>query len=374
MSELADRVERLADEEFASAKDYISGFPKNYHAAMIIEMCRVMDFWHVQRVFSELPPSLTAQDLDIATRGWNPALGLLLPYVQGAGVPFIESTDTSAMHAMSLLHQLGRYVTLSQAAQMIRCGIAEGEAKAGKITLRMSAGTAIDHFVDRIEREAVGDGSEEEDSFAKLIDATKVENLEERMAKLIFPWDPINRGVMLGYDAEPDIDYHFIARVTKNAINWRDAAGIHPDARIGQISGADLTMALLLMTSAYLKHISFVNVGAKKIPKLNRRMSLSIWSPADSLVKSMVDFEFAPHPLDTPTALEAVNLIAAKRDHHQFFAKEVTPFFPMLLQISDAHFLQPVTSILRDPFRGTREFISRRSDKDAAAIRIPREA
>jgi hypothetical protein len=374
MSELADHVERLADKEFTRAKIHISEFPKNYHAAMIIEMCRVMDFWHVQRVFAGLPPSLAMQDLDIATRGWNPALGLLLPHVQGAGVPLMESTDASALHAMSLLHQLGRYVTLSQASEMMRCGIAEGEAKAGKITLRMSERTAIDHFVDRVERETMADGSGEEDRFSKLIAATKVENLEERMAKLVFPWDPMNRGVMIGYDAEPDIDYHFIALVTKNAVNWRDAAGIHPNARIGQIAGADLTMALLLITSTYLKHISFVNIGAKKIPQLNRRMSLSIWSPMESLAKSMVDFEFLPHPLDMPTAAEAVNLIAARADQHQFFAKEVTPYFPMLLQISDAHFLQPITSILRDPFRGAREFISRRSNKDAAAIRGPREA
>jgi hypothetical protein len=57
--------------------------------------------------------------------------------------------------------------------------------------------------------------------------------------------------------------------VTENATVWRNEAGIHPDSMIAGVPGNDLAAIGLLLTSLYLKHIRFVDVGKRKMPEAN---------------------------------------------------------------------------------------------------------
>ena len=72
-------------------------------------------------------------------RGWNSALGLLLPHVNASkGVPLIESTNETRAAAMTMLCQLGRSTVLRESAEMIRNGMAEGLISEHRIVLKMS--------------------------------------------------------------------------------------------------------------------------------------------------------------------------------------------------------------------------------------------
>lgn len=79
-------------------------------------------------------------------------MALLLPHIgAGVGVPLQQSTQQSFNNATTLLHQLGRFVTLKQSADMVRHGMAVGAVTERSITLRMSDRVATDHFLDRLD-------------------------------------------------------------------------------------------------------------------------------------------------------------------------------------------------------------------------------
>jgi hypothetical protein len=89
---IAERLSLLADQELASVKTWIDTLKFPQHILLLIEACRVMDFQHVVEDFSKKPEhKLPIPDFDIVIRGWNPALGLLLPHAGGShGVPLAE--------------------------------------------------------------------------------------------------------------------------------------------------------------------------------------------------------------------------------------------------------------------------------------------
>src|SRR3954468_3863107 len=109
-NQLADRLNQIATRELDSVKALIATFESPDQIVLLIEICRVMDYQHVLQIFSRNPQNkLPVPDFDIVARGWNPALGLLLPHVAGfKGMPVMESTAQSRVAALRFLHQLGR--------------------------------------------------------------------------------------------------------------------------------------------------------------------------------------------------------------------------------------------------------------------------
>jgi hypothetical protein len=174
---------------------------------------------------------------------------------------------------------------------------------------------------------------------------------------------------MIGYHAEEDIDYHFLALVTKETLDWRNEAGIHPDAKIDDVSGSDLTAIGLLLTSIYLKHIRFVDVGKRKVPDANYAMSLTIWKPRSELISSICAFT----GMSETDVSATLDLFTLKHDQYEYFGAELTPFIPMLIEISDEYLLSPVSSIFRNPFQGIRMLQERRNNRTEASLREPRE-
>jgi hypothetical protein len=372
-NKLADRLESLAAVERDSVIRWISQFEMPYQIAWLIEVCRLMDYYHVLQHFSHRTErTLSVPDFDIMVRGWNSALGLLLPYARGfRGVPMMESTSQSLGTAFTLLRQLGRAVTLIETADMLRHGMAEGDLVDDKIVLRMSARAAIDHFLDRLETpklRRLQRSIEKTSRYKTLIKKTQVKNLKKKMAALVFPWDS-GHGMMIGYGAEPEIDNHYLARVAEHTVDWRNEAGIHPDCLVNGVPGADLAAVGMLMTSAYLKHIRLVDLGCSKIPQANYPMSLTIWKEGDAWEDSICDFTGMPKE----TVSAALDLFVVRREHYSYFESELTPFIPMLIEVSEGYLLAPVSSIFRNPFQGVRMLQERRSSQTEASVREPRE-
>jgi hypothetical protein len=192
---------------------------------------------------------------------------------------------------MTLLHQLGRFTLLKQSADLIRYGLADAECVQDEIVLRMSQRSTMDHVLDRLDainlRQKCGDGNRAR-RFEAIIEQHRVRDLDTRIAALVFPWET-RQGTTVGYDADPDLDRHFEALVTETAIEWRDEAGIHPDADIGGVSGAVLTALVLLLTSFRLKHIRFVQVGMSRVANANYHMSPTIRKNAAEFRASVAD-------------------------------------------------------------------------------------
>jgi hypothetical protein len=370
---IASRLSELAGKELASVTTWINQLEPPQHITLLIEICRVMDFWHVVQTFSKNRElKLPIPDFEIMVRGWNPALGLLLSHSGGfQGVPLMESTARSRETAMTLLHQLGRFVVLKESSEMIKHGMAEADCAGDLIRIRMSDRVSTDHFLDRLEPEKLKELEQKIEGFdpvKSLVDEYRVDDLDARMERLLFPWKT-NRGIMIGYDAEPDIDCHFLALVTENTLDWRNEAGIHPDSTIGNVSGGNLASIGLLLISSYLKHIRFVDLGKRKVPDANYAMSLTIWKRRSDLQESICGFT----GMAARDVSATLDLFTLKPSQHEYFRNEQTPFIPMLIEISENYLLSPVSSIFRNPFHGVRMLQERQSNRTETSIREPRE-
>jgi hypothetical protein len=368
-----DRLTELAAQELESVKTWARELDPTFRVAFLIELCRVLDLQHVMQYLSKnTQHRMPIPDFDLMLRGWNPALGLLLSAPSTfRGIPLQESTSKSRDAAMTFLHQLGRSVLLEESAQMIRFGMADGRRIGDRIVLKMSERIARDYFLDRLEPEKLKHLEKKagwSDPLQSQIDKSLLKDVTARMERLVFPWRT-SHGTMIGYSAEPELDNHFIAAVANETIDWRNEAGIHPDAAIENVSGGTVTAIGLLLVSSYLKHIGFVDVGKRRIPEANYAMSLTIWKPTSELTTSICEFTGMPNE----EVSAALKLFTFSTDQHQFFQTDTTPFVPMLIEVSDGYLLSPVSSIFRNPFQGVRTLQEQRSNRIQASIRKPRE-
>jgi hypothetical protein len=337
-----------------------------------------MDYQHVLQVFSKNPANkMSIPDFDIMVRGWNPAMALLLPRVGSIhGIPLMESTTKSRNIAVTVLHRLGRFSLLKQVADMVLHGLADGAFADERIVVKLSKRTSIHHFLEVWDREKLEDVESATRSdwtvadagpLEDLVDRHKIDNLEARIEALVFPRET-HRGTMIGYRSEPDIENHFLSLVMKETLDWRNEAGIHPDTDIGGVPGSDVAAIGSLLTSLYLKHIRFVDVGKRKVPEANYPMSLTIWKPESDLIESISKFT----GIAAGDVARAVDLFILRPDDYAYFKSEQTPFIPMLIKISDEYVLSPVSSIFRNPLHGIRMFQESLTRRAENSVRKPR--
>jgi hypothetical protein len=139
---------------------------------------------------------------------------------------------------MGMLHFAGRYVVLSRTAEMVRHGMVSATAEGDEIELELSERTLLDHFHDQVDHGKFAELNAKVLMGYKAVatDADTAQHLRDVMGRLTFPWKT-SQGVMVGYNADPEIDAYFLAAVSQNTLQWRDDAGIHPRARLGGCSG-----------------------------------------------------------------------------------------------------------------------------------------
>ncbi|MFT4120876.1 hypothetical protein [Bradyrhizobium sp.] len=351
-TETANSLTALARAEIERQLDQVAELPAEARAGLLVEACRVIDFHHVIHFMSS-NPELGLTEFEFATmlRGWNPLASLLLPHVgKLRGIPFRESTPELRNQVLGILMNLGRASLMRENAEMLRHGMNECTLDGNTITFRMTDRCAIDHFLDRLEADKLKDGMPTESVFKEAIWKTEIENLDERIRKLVHPWRPTKNVTMVSYDSSPDIEQHYFALVAQDTHESVDEAGIHDDTVLGTITGKDLRAVFFLITSFYLKHIRSVDVAKKAFPEVNSPMSLTVWTPPDQLIQTIASFT----GIDESTVSSAVDMITVRSSHASYFEQEVTPLLPMLIKVSDDYVLQPVSSVFRNPFHGIR--------------------
>ena len=373
-AEIADRLAALADAEFKRQREEVLALPEGSQTVLLIEGCRVVDFHHVIHFMSK-QPELGLSDFHFAVmvRGWNAFVTLLLPHVgKLKGIPSAESTPEFRQSVLSILMSLGSATIMRENAEMYRHGMAECTFEGTVITFRMSDRCSVDHFLDRLEEDKLRRLEESmpgESIFRDIIRRTTIDNLDDRIRALVFPWRLNEKITMTGYGAEPDIDRHYFALVAETTREGIDDAGIHDDTILGSITGKDLRMIVFLMTSFYLKHIRFVDVAKRAFPEINTAMSLTIWKPRDELVQSITSFT----GMDESKVSAVLDLLTVQSGHESYFESEVTPYFPMLIKVADNYLLEPITSIFRNPFHGIRMLHEATDSKAAANLLAHRE-
>jgi hypothetical protein len=365
--DLITTFDELASNELEGVKKWMEGLKSIEHVVLLIEACRALDYQHVLQFLSQnRRGEIPSPDFDILVSGWNGFLSLTLPHARGfRGFPFMQSTPDSMGVAMAGLHQVGRSALMRKTVAMLRYGLAVGERVGDRIVVRMSARTSADHFLDQVDVYKLADL---QDGSSEQSDAQNVGDIEKKLAELVFPWST-NKGIMVGYNADSEIDRYYLELVSKNTEDWRNEAGIHPDASIGDVPGRDVALVGLLLTSLYLKHIHLVSVAQKKIDAVNIPMSLTIWKPESELAKSLSDFT----GLEESVVKAAVNLFTVRHSQSKYFLAEPTPWIPMLIEVSEGYLLSPVSSIFRNPFHGVRMMNEWQSNGPSASVSDARE-
>jgi hypothetical protein len=374
-TEMADRLGAIARAEFERQREEVFCLPDGSQTLLLIEGCRVLDFQHVAHFMSKSPEQFLPEfEFAVMMRGWNAFVALLLPYVgRLKGIPNVESTPELRQSVLSILMALGSATLMRENAEMFRHGMAECSIEDNVITFRMSDRCSVDHFLDRLEADKLRrlqDTMHGENVFREAIRRTKVENLDDRIRALVYPWRPGGMVTMTAYDAAPDIDQHYFALVAETTRDGIDDAGIHDDTALGSISGKDLRTIVFLITSFYLKHIRFVDVAKKAFPEINYAMSLTIWQPPEELIQSIVSFTDMPKPVVSA----AVDMLTVKAGDEAYFQNEVTPFIPMLIKVADNYVLSPVSSMVRNPFHGIRMLHETRDQRASANLQVHRES
>lgn len=351
--EIAERLDRLARQELEEVEQFIATVPPIECVVLLIEACRCIDHMHVVQLLSAKDEGkLSVHDFDILVRGWNVLFGLLMQRKgEVRGIPLRASVPELRQAVMGMMHFAGRHVLLSRTAEMVRHGMVFATADGDEIELKLSDRTLSDHFHDQVDHGKFAALNAKVLKGYKAVgaDTDTAQHLRDVMGKLTFPWKT-PQGVMVGYNADPEIDAYFLSAVTQNTLQWRDDAGIHPRAKLGGCSGGLLTTIVHVLMSFYTKHIMFVEEGIKLYPGVNQHMSLTIWKTRGDLIESLL----AATEASEQEVTAALDLITVHSGDANYFLTEQAAGIPLVIELGNGYLLTPVSGVFRNPFNGIR--------------------
>lgn len=342
---------------------------------MFIEVVRAMDYWGINAYPDSLDDARAGQSLDFMYWGWNRAVAELFePLDQPGAFPLMESTRESRGFAVGLMQEFGKASLARRLADMCERGIIEIARDGDEFQIRMSE-DAKAQFADAMEHDRLKAAEERAPTssagwaIASMRGALRFPDMpgnylalatapvkrwlrpdiEELIKPLVRPWDT-GHGVMVAYGARIEVDKHYMAEALALATSWREEAGIHADAKLGSITGADIAGVGAALISLHAKHFGCVSAAKKLFPEVSVAQSLTIWGPRDELERSISSMSGSSEPV-----VHAVfNAVAMTSEQARRLADHSTPLIPMLFDLGNGFILRPVSCLTRNPFTAAR--------------------
>jgi hypothetical protein len=360
---------------------------------MFIEVVRAMDYWSISAYPDSRQNAQTGQALDLMCWGWNRAVAELFePLDQPNAFPMMESTRESRGFAAGLMQEFGKVSLARRLADMGERGIMEIARDGDDFRLRMTE-DARAQFADFAESDRLKAAETRLSSsragwtMASMRDALRSPDMpgnyvalakapvkrwlrpdiEELIKPLVRPWDT-GYGVMVAYDARIEVDKHYMAEALALAMPWREDAGIHPDAKLGSITGGDLSGVGAALISLHAKHFGCVSVAKKLFSQVSVPQSLTIWGPKDALEESISFMSGRP----AAVVQAAFNALAMTAEQAKKLAEHSTPLIPLLFDLGNGFILRPVSCLTRNPFTAAKtqhQWLDPRTEHAAAADR-----
>lgn len=364
---------------------------------LFTEALRVLDF---NSLSSSNPTSNLTQipHNDIMKMGWNLSTSYLFEGFKTFGFPIAESTEETFKLASGLLYDFGCITMLRRTIDMLKTGALSVKKSDENTYVFEKTKNVNSQFLDDLEftnleeleellKQKTGENYKEwniieKDDLEKAFyspgnflsftdkDFTSYtsENIEELLQEQVRPWDS-GHGIMMGYGSTFDIDMHFLGKATELVGKWRDEAGLHPKTKIGNITGGDLMIVVLFMTSFHLKHINYALVASKKHPEISIKQSLTLWGPLEGLINNIVEFS----GFKKSTITEAFNSIILKPEDVKLLNKHTSKFMPLVIDIGNGLVLRPVSSIVRNPLLTISQILEYRNPNFRNDISLYRE-
>lgn len=360
---------------------------------LFIEVVRAMDYWgtHAPAVIGD--SEKVSQSFDLMYWGWNRAVAELFePLEQPGAFPMMESTQESRGFAAGIMQEFGKVSLLRRLADMSERGIMEVVRDGDEFEIRMGE-DARAQFADATEMdrlkaaEARVPSSSPGWTMASMRDALRFPgmpgnylaladapvkrwlrpDIEELIKPLVRPWDT-GYGFMVAYDARIEVDKHYMAEALALATPWREDSGIHADAKLGSITGADIAGVGAALISLHAKHFGCVSVAKKLFDQVSVAQSLTIWGPRAALEESISIMSGRPEPV----VHAAFNALAMTSEQAKKLSDHSTPLIPLLFDLGNGFILRPVSCLTRNPFTAVRtqhQWLDPRTEHAVAADR-----
>jgi hypothetical protein len=373
---------------------------------ILTECLRILGYYSV---FKNISQNLTdnskvieVYDFELLHLGWNVALEHLSIKVERLGCPIKESTDQLFKYTINILHKFGRSVLYKRTADMIKSGFMNVELLPNRVNLKCSD-IAKFQFIDNMEFSKLEEMSQyltesgksdvkgwkrftfegESPSIETIgsflgtksneaIDNFQLENIDELMESLVYPWDS-GYGLMVGYDAKLEVDNHFLSQALEMTMKWRDESGLHPSYKVDGVSGEMLTYIVAIITALHLKHIRLVLIAKKKHQDVSLRQSLIIWTPIDEMIQTVIDYASREIDLEKKEVKKLLNAITFQPHEVGMLNGYTTSFMPLLINIGNGTILRPISSLLKNPFISILQLQEWRNPKVKEELARPRE-
>lgn len=396
---LARRLREAADNQLNSIIQRLPPEPE-VRFIWFLEIQRIFDVRAVQK-YSGIAPQ-TADEIsffEVLQLGMNlAAVHLLLRLKVPFGLPLGASTNEAREVATRILYSFGLVGLARRTADMVEYGFMAAEVEGDRIILRDS-GMCAAQFLDKLEPELLrskeseleglevspegwdvraGDELQDINSAGafwarpqqpRVGPLLEPDQLWDLMLPLIKPWK-ISQGTLMGYDAAPEVDEHFLNEAAPVAADFQDEAGIHPETDFGKYTGSDLIQVIWVLLSFYRKHVTFGFIARRHVPEISVRDSLTIWGPHSELIDTVSDVLEMPRAR-VKAAMSAITL--TPRDVVAL-EKETTPLLPLLIDLGNGYSLRPVSSMLRNPLVSFHTIARWRKASSRNAIAASREA
>jgi len=374
MADSAQELRRLAENH---QETVLKPLPSDRIGRFIlfIEVVRAMDYWgtHAPALIGD--DKDVEQSIDLMYWGWNRAVAELFePLDQPGAFPLMESTHESRLVAARLMQELGKVSLIRRLADMSEGGIVKITRARDEFQIHMSE-QARAQFADAAEldrlqvAETLLPSSRSPWTTASMRDVLRFPNMagnyialadtpgkrwlrpdiEKLIQPLVRPWDT-GRGVMVAYDARIEVDKHYMAEALSLATRWREDSGIHPDAVLGSVTGADFVGVGVALISLHSKHFACVAVAKKEYADVSVGQSLTVWGPRAELEESISTMSGRPEPV----VHRVFESLAMNSNQAKKLADYSTPLIPLLFDLGNGFILRPVSSLTRNPFTAAR--------------------
>ena len=334
-----------------------------------------MDYWSIATYGASVQSEDVGPSRDLMSWGWNRSVSELFePLAEWGAFPVMESTRESLSFAAGLMQEFGKASLACRLADMHEWGMMDVVIDGDDFRIRMRD-DARAQFADAIEldrlsaTEARIPTSSMGWTIASMRDAIRFPDMpgnylafgknpvnrwlrpdiEELIKPLVRPWDT-GHGVMVAYDADIEVDKHYMAEALALSTPWREESGIHPDAKLGAITGADIACVGAALISLHAKHFGCVSVAKKLFDQVSVPQSLPIWGPRAELEQSISLMSGRP----TSVVQAVFNAVAMTSAQAKKLTNHSTPLIPMLFDLGNGFILRPVSCLTRNPFTAAR--------------------
>jgi len=397
----ASLAQRLREAATAQLESILQRLPQDPESRFVwfLEIQRIFDVHTIQRHYGDRETTDgEVSFLDILRFGMNLAtVHLLLRLKVPFALPLGTASDATREAATRLLYSFGLVNLARRTADMVEQGFLLPALDGETVVLRDS-GTGAIQLMDQVERDILnraeaewsksgvspqGWAMRESDELEGLqspgafwarpkkqsLDRLSPEQLRDLMVPLIKPWR-IPQGTLMGYDAIPEIDDHFLDEAGPVLLHFQEDAGIHPSTDFGKFTGVDLLKVTWMLLSFFRKHVIFGLLAQRHVPEISTRESLTIWGPKDELAQTISN-ALGMQRSKVKAVLKA--LTVGPRDTG-LLEKETTPLLPMLIDLGNGYILKPVSSLSRNPLAGFHTIARWRNPSSRNAIALSRES